>query len=121
MQVAIHNSQCTISDGGGGPGPCGSRRRVRPERGWALRTRRPPHGRRTSMTEALVARRKLTETWRDSVARRGALSGQRTACLRAYDVYVADGRKDFEAAYLALRDHQCLWRVDGPEDPFSVK
>jgi len=73
------------------------------------------------MTEALVARRKLTETWRDSVAQRGALSGQRTACLRAYDTYVTDGRKDFEAAYLALRDQHRLWRVDGPEDPFSVK
>jgi hypothetical protein len=73
------------------------------------------------MTNVLLARRKLGETWRDSVGRRGAMSGAAAACLRAYDAYVADGRKDFEAAYLALRDQRCLWRVDGPEDPFSAR
>ncbi len=72
------------------------------------------------MTEFFAAKRKVGETWREAVASRGDALGKRSACLSAFDAHRVAGRKDFEAAFLALRDQQCLWLIEGPEDPFSA-
>lgn len=72
------------------------------------------------MTKFFVARRKVGETWREAVASRGDALGLRTDCLSAFDAHLAAGKKDFEAAFLALQDQQCLWLIQGPEHPFSA-
>ena len=62
-----------------------------------------------------VAKRKLTETWREAVARRAAECDREAECLEAYDRAVRAGRRDVEAAYAALSRHDCLSRIpDGP-------
>ena len=71
--------------------------------------------------KVLVATRKVSDTWRDAVARRGEAFGARSPCLRAFDDYLSSGKTDFEAAFLTLRDHHCLWLIEGPEDPFSTR
>ena len=70
------------------------------------------------MARFSAARQKVGETWREAVARRGAL-GRQAVCLAAYEAYLAAGPQDFEAAFLALRDHGGLCSIEGPEDPFS--
>ena len=72
------------------------------------------------MTKFFAAKRKVAETWREAVASRGDALGKRAACLDSFDAYCATGKQDFEAAFLALRDQQCLWLIEGPEDPFSA-
>ena len=72
------------------------------------------------MTKFLAAKRKVRQTWREAVASRGEAFGKRAACLEVFDSHVAMGKKDFEAAYLALGAHECLWLTEGPEDPFSA-
>ncbi len=62
-----------------------------------------------------VAKRKLTETWRQAVARRAAECDREVACLAAYDREIRAGRREVEAAYAALRLHDCLsTSPDGP-------
>lgn len=66
---------------------------------------------------ALAARRIGLENWREAVARRGARQGRERECLAAYDARLAEGARDFEAAYLALEACGCLDTVDLPGDP----
>ena len=67
------------------------------------------------MAKFSVARRKVRETWREAVAARAGTLGWQLACLEAFEAYLAAGRQDFEAAFLALRDHGGLWCVEGPK------
>ena len=63
----------------------------------------------------LVAKRKLTETWREAVARRDEPVAAEEAWLRVFDAYLADGRNEVEAAYLTLARFEALSFVrDGP-------
>ena len=65
-----------------------------------------------------VAKRKLTETWRQAVARRAAECDREAECLADYDRAVRAGRREVEAAYAALSLHDCLSRIpDGPTRP----
>jgi hypothetical protein len=66
---------------------------------------------------ALVAKRKLTESWREATARRAREFGREQDCLRPFDAFVATGMSEFEAAYRALKLHGLLWPVDEPQDP----
>lgn len=68
-----------------------------------------------------VAKRKLTETWREAVARRGAECGVLRECLTAFDGEILAGRHEAEAAYAALARCNILFRVpdgagQGPVD-----
>ena len=72
------------------------------------------------MAKFSVARRKVRETWREAVAARASAHGRQLACLESFEAYLAAGRQDFEAAFMALRDHGGLWRVEGPKDPFCA-
>jgi hypothetical protein len=65
---------------------------------------------------ALVAKRKLTESWREATARRGRQFGREQECLQPFDAFVAAGMSDFEAAYRALEPHGFLWPVEEPQD-----
>lgn len=61
-----------------------------------------------------VAKRRITETWREAVAgRAGDRAGE---ALSAYDALVRAGASEAEAAYRALRDRALLWSVDEPSD-----
>ena len=63
----------------------------------------------------LVAKRKLTETWRDAVARRAGEFGVRQECLRTFEFHLVDGKHEAEAAYFSLEEFECLFAVpDGP-------
>ena len=63
----------------------------------------------------LVAKRKLTETWRDAVARRGGEFDREKEVVRAYEAHLIDGKNEAEAAYMTLADFNCLFIVpDGP-------
>ena len=63
----------------------------------------------------LVVKRKIHETWREAVARRGGEFGLGPECLRAFESHLVDGRHEAEAAYLSLAEFDCLYRVpDGP-------
>ena len=66
---------------------------------------------------ARVAKRKVDESWADAVARLAASKGMTAVCVAAFDTRVSAGCKEYEAAYLALRDFDCLHRVDLPGDP----
>jgi hypothetical protein len=66
---------------------------------------------------ALVAKRKLTETWREAIARRGREFGREQDCLKPFDALVAGGMRDVEAAYQVLKQHGFLSPVDEPQDP----
>jgi len=50
----------------------------------------------------MVAKRKLTETWREAVARRGRELALEAECLRAFDESVAAGEPEAAAAFRAL-------------------
>lgn len=67
--------------------------------------------------EPRVAKRKVRETWREAVARRGAALGRAPACLAAYDAFAAGGAAEHEAAYRALALHDGLEPVDAPRHP----
>ncbi|WP_375459556.1 hypothetical protein [uncultured Enterovirga sp.] len=62
-----------------------------------------------------VAKRRVTETWREAVGSRAGIAAP--ACLAAYDGLVAEGSGEAEAAFRALGTHRLLWRVDEPYDP----
>lgn len=66
---------------------------------------------------ALVAKRKVTETWRDAVTRRAAAFGVEAACIGVFDSARADGQAEHEAAFAALKAYGCLFEVDLPGDP----
>ena len=63
----------------------------------------------------LVARRKLSETWREAVARRARELAVEADCLRSFDEFLTGGLPEAEAAYRALSRHKALFSVpDGP-------
>jgi hypothetical protein len=63
----------------------------------------------------IVVKRKLPETWREAVARRGEELGLGADCLRAFDEELENGAHEAEAAYRALQRFDCLYVVpDGP-------
>lgn len=63
----------------------------------------------------LVVKRKLGETWREAVGRRGGEFGLEQECLEAFEAHLAEGRLEAEAAFLTLRHFNCLFLVpDGP-------
>jgi hypothetical protein len=63
----------------------------------------------------LVVKRKLKETWREAVARRGGEFGLEQECVRTFEAHLENGRHEAEAAYLALASFDCLFVVpDGP-------
>lgn len=64
-----------------------------------------------------VAKRRITNTWREAMAARGAGGGLAGESLAAYDALVAAGASEAEAAYRTLRDRRLLWSVDEPCDP----
>ncbi len=70
---------------------------------------------------ALVAKRKVTQTWRDAVAGRAAAFGVEAACIAAFDSAVADGEAEHAAAFAALRTWNCLFEVSLPGDPADAE
>jgi hypothetical protein len=63
----------------------------------------------------LVVKRKLSETWRDAVARRAREFGVEQECLLAYEERVREGMHEAEAAFRALESFEGLFIVpDGP-------
>lgn len=63
----------------------------------------------------LVVKRKLAETWREAVARRGGEFGVERECLQAFEAHLEEGRHEAEAAFFTLRRFDCLFQVaDGP-------
>lgn len=70
---------------------------------------------------AQAARRIGVETWRDAVARRGDARGMRAECLAFFDARLAEGARDFEAAYLTLEAFEGLETVDLPGDPEAAE
>jgi len=63
----------------------------------------------------LVAKRKLTESWRDAVAERAREFGAEEAWLRIFDTHLQEGKHEAEAAYLTLARFDALFLVpDGP-------
>ena len=72
------------------------------------------------MADVLVAKRKVNESWRDALRRRARLIGRERMCLELFDRELAEGKREFEAAYVALRECNGLWTVDGPERPFAA-
>src|SRR5215213_8306897 len=73
------------------------------------------------MTAFFVARRKVGETWRAAVAARSSALGLQTSCLTSFEAYLTAGKQDFEAAYLALRDHRVGSRQEPPRIQESTK
>ena len=66
---------------------------------------------------ALVAKRVMTETWRDAVRRVGARAGLEAECLAAFEAAQAIGAPEHEAAYRALAERGLLELVELPGDP----
>lgn len=66
---------------------------------------------------ALVAKRNVDESWADAVARLASSKNRVAACIDAFEARVSAGYKEYEAAYLALQEFECLHRVDLPGDP----
>jgi hypothetical protein len=63
----------------------------------------------------LVARRKLTDTWRDAVIRRARELAVEPECVRSFDALVRGGENEAAAAYKALSRFDALFDVpDGP-------
>jgi hypothetical protein len=63
----------------------------------------------------LVVKRKLSESWRDAVARRGGEFGLEQECVRAYEERLDEGMHEAEAAFRTLASFDCLFVVpDGP-------
>jgi hypothetical protein len=63
----------------------------------------------------LVVKRKLNETWREAVARRGRELRLEADCVRAYEERLSEGMHEAEAAFRALQGFDCLFVVpDGP-------
>jgi hypothetical protein len=68
---------------------------------------------------ALVAARKLSETWREAVARQAGSFGQEGAALLLFDCEISAGRTPVEAAWNALNELNCLADDETPEYPLS--
>jgi hypothetical protein len=66
---------------------------------------------------ALVARKNVDESWADAVTRAAAAKGCADQGLMAFEARKAAGYKEYEAAYLALQECNCLDVVDLPGDP----
>jgi hypothetical protein len=66
---------------------------------------------------ALIAKRKIHQTWREAVVARAADDEARTHCLAVFDGIVGQGRSEAEAAFRALAARNLLWDVVGPTDP----
>jgi hypothetical protein len=66
---------------------------------------------------ALIAKRKLHQTWREAVAARASGTDAETDCLAAFEAILAAGKTEAEAAFRALGAHSLLWDVQGPTDP----
>jgi hypothetical protein len=66
---------------------------------------------------ALIAKRKIHQTWREAVVARAADEGARSRCLAVFDEIVGQGRSEAEAAFRALAAQSLLWDVVGPTDP----
>ena len=66
---------------------------------------------------ALIAKRKIHQTWREAVAARAADEEVRARCLVVFDGIVNQGRSEAEAAFQALAVQHLLWDVVGPTDP----
>jgi hypothetical protein len=63
----------------------------------------------------LIVKRKLTETWRDAVARRARELGVEQECLQAYEERLEEGMHEPEAAFRALESFDGLFVApDGP-------
>ena len=65
----------------------------------------------------LVVKRKLSETWRDAVARRGCDLALTTECLRAFDELVAKGEPQAIAAYRSLARFGALSKTPEGSSP----
>lgn len=59
-----------------------------------------------------IAKRRVAESWRDAVARRGG--GRRREVVAAFDLLVSAGRGEAEAAFRALEAEGLLW---SPAEP----
>lgn len=66
---------------------------------------------------ALVARRRMTQTWREATLEIAAASGVAADVERAFDDALALGAPEHIAAYRALEAAEALVRVDLPGDP----
>jgi hypothetical protein len=63
----------------------------------------------------LVAKRKLTETWREAVARRADDAAAAEEWTRVFDAHLAADKDEAEAAFLTLAAFEALSGVpDGP-------
>jgi hypothetical protein len=66
---------------------------------------------------ALVAKKNVDESWADAVIRATSAKGCADRGLAAFEARRASGYKEYEAAYLALQECDCLAAVDLPGDP----
>jgi hypothetical protein len=66
---------------------------------------------------ALVAKRIMTETWRDALRRVSARAGLEAECLSAFDAARREGTPEHEAAHRALAERGLLEQVELPGDP----
>lgn len=66
---------------------------------------------------ALIAKRKLRQTWREAVAARAVDEEIRARCLALFDGIVGQGGSEAEAAFRALAAQGLLWDLVGPTDP----
>ena len=63
----------------------------------------------------LVAKRKLSETWREAVASRARQFDAEEEWVRVYDAHLSKGKHEAEAAYMTLARFDALYPVpDGP-------
>jgi hypothetical protein len=63
----------------------------------------------------LVVKRKIHESWRDAVAKRGGEFDLEEECLQIFEQHLLEGKHEAEAAYVTLAQFDCLYRVpDGP-------
>lgn len=70
---------------------------------------------------ALVAKRKVSATWREAVSSRAAEAGLRDVALATYQARLDEGLTEAEAAFLALKAHGLLWTVKLPGDPADAE
>jgi len=66
---------------------------------------------------ALVAKKNVDESWADAIIRLTSANGSADQGLAAFEARKAAGYKEYEAAYLALQECDCLDVVNLPGDP----
>jgi len=59
-----------------------------------------------------VAKRKLSQSWREAVAARAAEFGVEVACLSRFDTAIESGAAEHVGAYWALQSEGCLWLLE---------